>query len=128
NGLLGLDAYIEAGKAARSRAGVAKAAREMLAGQIERLTLATPEALVAIEEQRTALERRASEAAAQRARLAALQQLAEGSTNAERERLRATEQATEAVRALELARTAVTDAEQKHAETLERASAIEREI
>ncbi len=128
NGLLGLDAYIEAGKAARSRAGVAKAAREMLAAQIERLTLASPEALAALEAQRVELERRAADAEAQRTRLAALQQLAEASTNAERERTRAAEQATEAARALEVARASVLEAEQSHAQTFERATAIEREI
>jgi len=128
NGLLGLDTYIEAGKAARSRAGVAKAAREVLASQVERLTLATPEALAALDVQRTDLERRASEAEAQRARLATLRQLAETSTAAERERQRATEQETEATRALEAACAAVADAEQAHAQTVDRASVIEREI
>ncbi len=70
--LLGLEAYEAVGRAARGRSREALQSVSLLTRQLERLTLATPEAVAGLEAERTALAARQATSEAMRAGLATL--------------------------------------------------------
>lgn len=70
--LLGLEAYEAVGRAARGRSRESLQSVSLLTRQLERLTLATPEALAALEAERGALSARQTTSEAMRVGLAAL--------------------------------------------------------
>ncbi len=83
--LLGLGAYEAVGRAARGRAREATQSRDLLTRQLERLNIATPEGLAALEAEHGALDQRHATTEAMRASLAALGEV--GGAFLERRRL-----------------------------------------
>ena len=112
--LLGIDTYVQTGRAARMRAAGAKQLGETLAGQLERLSLATPEAIAALVAERERLEASAELASAQRERLVGLGQIAERHAGANRAAVAASEASEAAEAALRAAKLAVDEAGQQH--------------
>ncbi|MCC6236503.1 MAG: SMC family ATPase [Dehalococcoidia bacterium] len=102
--LLGLGAYEAVGRAARGRAKEAAQSRDLLARQLDRLNIATPEGLAALEAEHVALEGRHATTEVMRVSLAALEEV--GSAYLEQRRLH-----EEATRLAESAERACTDAE-----------------
>ena len=105
--LLGLEAYVEAGRAARARAATASQMSEALGRRIEELTLGTPAAVAALREEEQRLRDGAEAAEAMRRRLDSLAALAERDATGHREA------ATTAAAALS-AQTVRTEAAQAH--------------
>ena len=125
--LLGIDTYVQAGRAARMRAVGAKQLGETLASQLERLSLATPEAIAALDAERERLEASAEQASAQRERLTGLGQIAERYAGASRAAAAATQSAEAAEDALRAAKLAVDEAGQQYEEAGERQQRVAAE-
>ena len=109
--LLGLGRYEEAGRAARNRAAGARSAGDALREQIERLDVATPEAITHLERDHASLVARAEALGGRTALLAALAGQALASTEAERTSTLATAASAEATRDAEAASDALARAE-----------------
>ncbi len=110
--LLGLGRYEKAGRDARVRADGARRAADYAREQIERLDLATPEAITHLEREHTALAARAEALGGRTALLAALAEQARTSTEAERTSTLAAAESAEATRDAEAARDALARDEQ----------------
>ena len=110
--LLGLGRYEEAGRAARNRAAGARSASEALHEQIERLDVATPEAMAGLEREHATLAASVERLGARTALLVALAEDARASTDAESAAARAATADAEAARDAASARDAVARDEQ----------------
>ena len=125
--LLGLDTYEEAGRAARSRARSAHEIGGNLRQQLERLTLATPDTLAALERERDQLDARLAGIEERRERLTAVAELARAAAEAHRSLDVAHEAESAAVSALRDAEQAVAEAEQELDATERRRSHVDEE-
>ncbi len=117
--LLGLDTYEQAGRAARARAHSAHEIGGNLRQQLERLTLATPDTLAALERERDQLDARLAAIEQRRERLTAVAELARTAAEARRSLDAARE-------AQSVAASALCDAEQAVAEAEQQLDAAER--
>ena len=108
--LLGLDRYAEVGRAARNRAAGAGAAASMLRTEIERFDAASPEAIVALEADHTALAAHARLFEERGVLLTALAATAEGARAAEGAASGATDARAAGEAALESTERAAADA------------------
>ncbi|MCY3646774.1 MAG: SMC family ATPase [Chloroflexi bacterium] len=111
-GLLGLEHYEEAGRAARSRSTGARSAAKAQREQIERLNLATPEAITALHDELATLATRLEALDTRTELLIALSDDARASTEAESNAARAAADSAEATRAAERTRNALADVEE----------------
>ena len=117
--LLGLDTYEEAGRAARTRARSAHEIGDNLLQQLERLTLARPDTLAALERERDQLDARLVAIEERRERLRAVADLARAAGESRR--------SLDAAREAEsVAASALCDAEQAVAEAQRELDAAER--
>ena len=111
--LLGLDTYEEAGRAARARAHSAHEIGGNLRQQLERLTLATPDTLAALERERGQLDARLAAIEQRRERLTAVAEQARVAAEARRSLDTAREAESAAASALRDAERSVAEAEQE---------------
>ena len=112
-GLLGLERYEEAGRAARTRAAGHRAAAEALRAQSDRLDAPSPEAIAMLEREHDALRKRAETLAERTDLLLALAEEARASTEAESDAERAATTSEEAANDTAAARDTLAVAEQR---------------
>ena len=98
--LLGLGVYADARGIAARRAGQARTRAETLSTQLQRIDVATPEAIAALEGERATLAERSAALGERRERLAALAEFARADRDAAKAAVVATQQATAAAEAL----------------------------
>ena len=125
--LLGLDRYAEVGRAARNRAAGANAAASTLRAQLERLDAGSPDAIVALEAEHTALAAQARALEERGALLATLEREAGAHREADGVAARAAEASREGERALVAAGQALAEAERGVAEATALRDRIETE-